>query len=281
MINRFWRCARIESFRRRRRTWVLQILVLLILGIALWAGLHDTETISSDIYPYLTSIQPEIVLTSQSEGKKLSSTGWADLLAIRTSLTLDEQKFIISQLEAGKPFTKIQWKSDYIEVEKNKIEQVKRRRKIHLTYPYFEPGRFTFPVETQIWYTDTFGADREGGERRHEGTDIFGPEGTPLVSVCSGKIEKLGWNRLGGERVGVRGEDGNYYYYAHLQAIEPSLKVGQRIQKGSRIGTMGHTGDALTTPDHLHFGIELPNGSWINPYPFLYVWEQQKRVKIS
>lgn len=266
----------IKNFSRKRIPIFLQILVLLAIGLTLWKGIHRPPTISSDVYTYITSIPPELVLQSRLEGERISSKGWADILALKTSLSEDQLKSILRQLQSGTRFEKITWESESGKLPEDKIKLVKRRREILLTYPYFEPHRFKFPVLAETWYQDTFGADREGGVRRHEGADLFSPEGTLLGSVCSGQIEKLGWNRLGGERIGVRGEDGNYYYYAHLQSIEPGLKIGQKIQKGDRIGKLGHTGDALTTPDHLHFGIELPNGVWINPYPFLYVWQHQE-----
>lgn len=256
-------------------SWFIQIIILLFVGFAAWKGLHRTPSIAPDVYPYLTGLPSDLVIACQVEGSKLSTVGWADLLALKSTLSAEEQASIIPQLQSGIPFEKIKWFQTSRSISEEKIQLVKRRRDILLNYPYYEPQRFTFPVQGKPWYTDTFGADREGGVRKHEGTDLFGPEGTPLVSVSDGRIEKLGWNRLGGERVGVRGEDGNYYYYAHLQTIEPSLKIGQIIKKGDPIGAMGHTGDALTTPDHLHFGIELPNGEWINPYPFLAVWQNQ------
>lgn len=254
--------------------WQFQIVFLLFVGLILWKGLHRTSTVPPEVYTYLTDIPPEIVLKSQVDGQKISSSSWADLIALRTTLTDEQQAFVVLQLQSGIPFEKISWASS-----KEKVKLTKKRRELLLTFRFYDPKSFEFPVQGKTWYEDTFGADREGGIRTHEGTDLFGAEGTPLISVCSGRVEKLGWNRLGGERVGVRGEDGNYYYYAHLQTIEPSLRVGQRVNKGERIGTMGHTGDALTTPDHLHFGIELPNGVWINPYTFLYVWQHQVNLQ--
>jgi murein DD-endopeptidase MepM/ murein hydrolase activator NlpD len=262
-----------DPINKRKQSWVIQILLLLIVGCTLWKGLHRTPSIAPDVYSYLTSLSTELVLECQVEGEQISPTGWADILALRSSLASEQQALTIHQIESGIPFEKITWKSASIQVQDEQVKLIKRRREILLTNRYYEPQRFEFPVQGKTWYQDTFGSDREGGARKHEGTDLFGAEGTPLVSVSSGRIEKLGWNRLGGERVGIRGEDGNYYYYAHLQSIEPSLEIGQEIKKGDRIGTMGHSGDALTTPDHLHFGIELPNGVWVNPYPFLYVWQ--------
>ncbi|AHF06965.1 M23 family metallopeptidase [Desulfitobacterium metallireducens] len=255
------------------RTFVLalQILLILSMGWISWKLLNETPAISPHAFPYLTSIASEIILDSQNEGKNLSKTGWADLLAVQSTLSKQDASPIVQQLKHGIAFGKINWKSAAL--SQQLIHDVKARRTLLIKYPLFEPQRYAFPVQGKPWYEDSWGADREGGIRKHEGTDLFAKEGTPLFSVSSGKIEKLGWNRLGGERVGIRGEDGNYYYYAHLKQIEPSLKIGQSILKGDPIGTMGHTGDALTTPDHLHFGIQIPDGTWINPYPFLAVWE--------
>lgn len=133
-------------------------------------------------------------------------------------------------------------------------------------------NNYSFPYRQKVYYADTWGADREGGKRLHQGTDLFAPEGTSVFSVYAGKIENLGWNRLGGERVGVRGEDKIYYYYAHLSQINPRLKVGMKVDRGALLGFTGHTGDAITTPDHLHFGMETPAGKWVNPYNFLQYW---------
>ena len=66
------------------------------------------------------------------------------------------------------------------------------------------------------------------------------------------------------------------YYYAHLNAYAPGLREGQRIERGSPIGTVGATGNANPTGPHLHFAIYRmePGQRWhdgtpINPYPLL------------
>ncbi|MHB8126848.1 MAG: M23 family metallopeptidase [Desulfitobacteriaceae bacterium] len=231
--------------------------------------LHQQKRIPDDVYPYLLNLSPKLVMQCQTEGNNISPNAWLDLLAIKSSLSENESKYLIQQISNKTLFDKLNWGS----LNTNSQKLIKKRKSILLSYPYFKPSQYTFPVSGDVWFEDSFGADREGGKRKHEGTDLFSKEGTPILSVCSGKIERLGWNRLGGERVGIRGEDGNYYYYAHLQQIAAQLKVGQRIKKGEYLGAMGHTGDALSTPDHLHFGIELANGEWINPYSFLVVWQ--------
>ncbi|CAA7601945.1 Peptidase family M23 [Acididesulfobacillus acetoxydans] len=243
--------------------------LLLILGMIAWAALHHPPGGTLNDWSYLASVPAPLVLQAHEEGKLISPGAWADILALRSTLPRNCGP-LVAQLKEGMKFTGLNWAG----IAKSDAKTVAYRRTLLLKYPVFQIGAYTFPVNGRHWYEDTFGAGREGGKRRHEGTDIFGSEGTPIVSACSGKIERLGWNRLGGERVGVRGDDGNYYYYAHLQKISPGLQRGQRVARGETLGTMGHTGDALTTPDHLHFGIEIPDGHWINPYQFLRVWEE-------
>lgn len=246
-----------------------QLVLLIFMAIVAWQELHHPPTISSDVYPYLTSLSPALVKQCIQENQTSPRIALEELLAIRSTLLEREAQPLIDQLKNDVPLSDINWGL----LSKNTQKTVQRHREILNQYTYYHLGTYKFPVIGTAWFEDSFGADREGGKRRHEGTDLFGKEGTPIVSICGGKVEQLGWNRLGGDRVGIRGEDGNYYYYAHLQYISTSLVKGKRVQAGEPLGTMGHTGDALTTPDHLHFGIELPNGQWINPYSFLEVWQ--------
>ncbi len=134
------------------------------------------------------------------------------------------------------------------------------------------PG-YVFPVASnwELWVGGgSFGAPRDGGRRRHTGFDIGCPKGTPLLAVINGTIGKAGDDGgLGGIRVWVNGDDGRGYYYAHCLSL--TVKTGQRVAAGQIIGYAGNTGNAKTTPTHLHFGIQV-NGEWTDPYPFLLWW---------
>lgn len=61
-----------------------------------------------------------------------------------------------------------------------------------------------------------------------------------------------------------------YYYYAHLNEV--FVKVGQRVFKGERLGTVGRTGLSAyrsKSPTHLHFTVHHSLGGCptpINPY---------------
>ena len=78
----------------------------------------------------------------------------------------------------------------------------------------------------------------------HEGSDLFAPDGTPLVAVQSGVLHNVGWNRLGGWRLWLEDAHGNWFYYAHLSAYSPIAKNGAHVNAGDVIGFVGNTGDA-------------------------------------
>lgn len=105
----------------------------------------------------------------------------------------------------------------------------------------------------------------------HEGIDIMAERGTPIVSMTAGRVEAVGWTFYSGLRVGIRGTDGRYYFYAHLSEI--TVAEGQPVEPGTVLGRVGNTGygDPGTRdqfPPHLHFGI-LEASGWVNPYPTL------------
>lgn len=105
----------------------------------------------------------------------------------------------------------------------------------------------------------------------HEGNDISAEKGTPVLSVTPGTVEAVGWTFYSGTRVGVRGSDGRYYFYAHLSST--AVRVGAPVQAGTVLGRVGNTGYGPPGhedefPAHLHFGIQEGAG-WVNPYPLV------------
>ena len=117
------------------------------------------------------------------------------------------------------------------------------------------------PVLGGSAYGDTWGAPRSGG-RRHQGTDMLAPTGTPLQAVVGGEVVHRS-NALGGVTISLLGDNGNRYYYAHLAAYEG---VPGRVEQGQVIGFVGDTGNATGIP-HLHFEIRPGGGVPVNPYP--------------
>lgn len=115
---------------------------------------------------------------------------------------------------------------------------------------------------------DSWGDSRDGGERRHRGIDIFAPRGTPVVAVADGIISYIGDQPKGGHCLWLTTESGTSFYYAHFDRWAPGIYEGMEVESGDLLGFVGNTGNAITTPPHLHFGISQ-NDEMVNPYPVL------------
>ncbi|MDE6209175.1 MAG: M23 family metallopeptidase [Lachnospiraceae bacterium] len=151
-----------------------------------------------------------------------------------------------------------------------------------------------FPValsnlsDTYFYFENTYGDERTyGGDRSHEGIDIMSSSNIrgelPVISVCDGVVENIGWLELGGYRIGIRSNNGVYYYYAHLYSYEVGIEVGKNVIAGEIIGYMGDTGYSKVEgtvgnfPVHLHFGIYINDDKGtektVNPYEILKKFE--------
>lgn len=54
----------------------------------------------------------------------------------------------------------------------------------------------------------------------------------------------MGWNLYGGWRIGIRDIYNIYHYYAHMSGFDEEIKVGQVVQPGDILGSVGSTGYA-------------------------------------
>jgi|SRR5690554_2798075 len=119
----------------------------------------------------------------------------------------------------------------------------------------------------------TFGAPR--WDRSHEGIDIFAPRWTPVIAAAPGWVYRITDQTLGGLSVTVIGDGGVRYYYTHLEAVHEELREGQFVDVGHPLGYVGNSGNAATTPTHLHFGVYVAEEddlcAWnaIDPLPLL------------
>ncbi|MET7733151.1 transglycosylase family protein [Streptomyces sp. NPDC005402] len=101
----------------------------------------------------------------------------------------------------------------------------------------------------------------------HTGVDFPVPTGTSVKAVRAGMVVTSGWGGSFGYQVVIRHADGRYTQYAHLSAI--SVKAGQPVGAGQRIGRSGSTGNS--SGPHLHFEVRTGPGfgSDIDPVAYL------------
>lgn len=117
---------------------------------------------------------------------------------------------------------------------------------------------------THDWYFPRWGP----GFRFHMGTDVFAAHGTPVRSPVDGTVTS-GSGSLGGLFLKVFQPDGTYFYMAHLSGLVEGFQEGMAVKTGDIIGYVGNSGNARTTPPHVHLGIYSPGGDATDPKPIL------------
>ncbi|MBW4669498.1 MAG: M23 family metallopeptidase [Cyanomargarita calcarea GSE-NOS-MK-12-04C] len=103
-------------------------------------------------------------------------------------------------------------------------------------------------------------------KNQHEGIDIAGAVGTPVVAAASGTVIKAGWDDWGlGNSIEIRLPNGSVTVYGHNSRL--LVRKGQEVNQGQAIALMGSTGNS--SGSHLHFEVH-PNGRLaVDPISFL------------
>ncbi|MDZ7708625.1 MAG: M23 family metallopeptidase [Trueperaceae bacterium] len=162
--------------------------------------------------------------------------------------------------------------------------------------PRRAPAGVWFPVPGASLPTDDAhlpGAPRAYRNGVSEGFDFYAGDagvpielGTPVVAAVAGTVtrsdrayaepDEAEWtallgevadgadasqlDRLRGRQLWIEGDDGRSYRYAHLDAIEPDLSVGDPVYRGQVVATAGNSGTddgvrGLTDGVRVHFEI--------------------------
>ncbi len=97
--------------------------------------------------------------------------------------------------------------------------------------------------------------------KAHLGTDYAAAYGTPIEATANGVVTKSGYTRGNGNYVKIR--HNKTYETQYLHMTKRLVKVGQRVQQGQTIGTVGSTG--LATGPHVCYRFWV-NGKQVDPY---------------
>ena len=98
------------------------------------------------------------------------------------------------------------------------------------------------------------GSGAGGHPKGHFGIDIFGQRGTPIVAPVDGKV-KLNFGN--GNTVIIEDLDGFSHWLGHLDSI--TVEDGDMVDAGTKVGTLGDTGNAKGTAPHLHYNVYPTN----------------------
>jgi murein DD-endopeptidase MepM/ murein hydrolase activator NlpD len=243
---------------------------------AQWAG---------TLNPNQTNPHPATIAYYGGLGRDGDGDGVADVRN-PVDLAVGWAEYLKTFEQDGSSFDQAVW---HFYQEDRRTRRITQYEKLYAKKPFVDATASVFPLPARTHYTykGTWGAPRGyGGRRTHEGTDLFADYGLPVRSVRYGIVEVMGWNRMGGWRVGVRDLNNNYHYFAHLSSFNKRLQVGTLVDPGTVLGWVGSSGYGTRPgtsgkfPPHLHYGLYRDNGyvDWsMDPYPFLRRWELTER----
>jgi len=103
-----------------------------------------------------------------------------------------------------------------------------------------------------------------GEYQMHEGQDITGSVGTPVVATAAGKVVEVEYSSSFGNYVVLAHSGGIRTLYAHLSAFK--CQVGRTVRRGETIGLLGNTG--RSTGPHIHYEVHV-DGKSVDPMPWI------------
>ena len=143
--------------------------------------------------------------------------------------------------------------TDNVESNKDKI----------LTYPAIHPVK-----AGDDGLSSNYGYRRDPFSKKykfHDGHDYSARIGTAVHSTANGRVRKSKyWGSFGNY---IEIDHGNGYITAYGHLSNRSVKVGDKVNRGQKIGEVGNTG--RSTAPHLHYEVQYKNKA-VDPSPFYF-----------
>ena len=133
------------------------------------------------------------------------------------------------------------------------------------------------PVQGKWYRSSAYGTRKDpftGRQQFHNGVDLAGWPGTPIVATADGNVEKVAFDKRLGYYIKINHNNGMQTIYGHLRS-KPTLRVGTKVKRGEKVGEMGSTGRATAT--HVHYTV-IKNGRALPPMN--YIFDDKSRASI-
>lgn len=154
-----------------------------------------------------------------------------------------------------------------------------------------DPAEVAYRVPVADVATASWAATHAG----YPATDVFAPCGATIVAPATGTVIEIrrvdAWDPAvddpatrGGRTISILGDDGVRYYLAHLDTIDPELTVGDLVDAGRELATMGSSGRSSACHLHLGFSPPCPETEWavrrgvVWPGPYLDRWRRGEQI---
>ncbi len=152
------------------------------------------------------------------------------------------------------------------------IEAKEQEKSLHELHASIQNRESLLAATPSLWpvrgYISSGFGDRESpfdsSNEFHEGIDISAPSGSSVAAAAEGVVTFAARNNDLGNAVTIDHGYGIVSRYGHLSEI--SVRAGQKVKAGQRIGSVGSTG--RSTGPHLHYEVAV-NGYKVNPIKYL------------
>ncbi|MCX5750216.1 MAG: M23 family metallopeptidase [Candidatus Saganbacteria bacterium] len=148
------------------------------------------------------------------------------------------------------------------QIDTRRASYVELKQKVELVKARFAYTPSIWPVKGRL--NSFFGYRYYPWRGFHSGLDIESDYGTPIRATASGTVQFAGWERGYGKAIIVNHGSNLTTLYGHLSKI--TVKDGEQVIKGQRIGLVGVTG--YSTGPHLHYEVRWA-GNPVNPSRYL------------